>query len=90
MDKEQALVAFEKHSIRRFFDENEETWYFSVIDVVAALTDSVNPRDYWFKMKNRVKSEDGFELSTICRQLKLASADGKKYATSTDKTGVYP
>jgi hypothetical protein len=81
MDREKALVAFEKHPIRRLFDEAEETWYFSVIDVVAALTDSANPRDYWFKMKIRVKSEDGFELSTICRQLKLPAADGKKYAT---------
>ncbi len=81
MDKERALVTFEKHPIRRVFDETEDTWYFSVVDVVEALTDSVNPRDYWFRMKVRVKTEDGFELSTICRQLKLASADGKKYAT---------
>ena len=50
MTKEKALVAFEKHAIRRFFDEAEEAWYFSVIDVVAALTDSVNPWDYWFKV----------------------------------------
>ena len=52
-------------------DAENEKWYFSVIDVVGALTDSVNPRDYWFKMKVRVKSEDGIELSTICRQLKM-------------------
>ena len=52
MDKQKALVAFEKYAIRRFFDEGQEAWYFSVIDVVAALTDSVNPRDYWFKMKS--------------------------------------
>lgn len=81
MDKEQALVTFEKYKIRRLYDEQKATWYFSVIDVVAALTDSTNPRDYWFKMKTRVKTEDGFELSTICRQLKLVSSDGKKYAT---------
>jgi DNA-damage-inducible protein D len=81
MSKEHAIVAFEKHSIRRFFDETQEIWYFSVVDVVAALTDSVNARDYWFKMKTRVKTEDGFELSTICRQLKLIASDGKKYAT---------
>jgi DNA-damage-inducible protein D len=81
MEKEKALVAFEQYKIRRFYDEQNETWYFSVIDVVATLTDSVNPRDYWFKMKNRVKTEDGFELSTICRQLKLLSSDGKKYNT---------
>ncbi len=81
MSKEKALVAFEKHAIRRFFDETEEAWYFSVIDVVAALTDSVNPRDYWFKMKIRVKTEDGFELSTICRQLKMKAPDGKMRET---------
>jgi len=81
MTKEPMIVAFEKHSIRRVFDEAQETWYFSVVDVVDALTDSVNPRDYWFKMKIRVKTEDGFQLSTICRQLKLTSAYGKQYAT---------
>jgi hypothetical protein len=71
MDNERAIVAFERYKIRRFYDEQTETWYFSVIDVVGTLTDSVNPRDYWFKMKVRVKTEDGLELSTICRQLKL-------------------
>lgn len=71
MKTERSLVAFEDHKIRRVYDEKSETWFFSVVDVVAALTDSVNARDYWFKMKIRVKTEDGFELSTICRQLKL-------------------
>ena len=52
-----------------------------MVDVVAALTDSVNPRDYWFKMKIRVKTEDGFELSTICRQLKMKAPDGKMRET---------
>jgi len=70
MDKEQALAVFENYKIRRQYDEKNETRYFSVIDIVAALTDSVNPRDYWFKMKLRVKTEDGIELSTICRQFK--------------------
>ncbi|OGQ88469.1 MAG: antirepressor [Deltaproteobacteria bacterium RIFOXYD12_FULL_56_24] len=81
MENEHSLVAFEKYKIRRFFDEKSETWFFSVVDVVASLTDSVNPRDYWFKMKTRVKTEDGFQLSTICRQLKVPAADGKKYLT---------
>jgi len=81
MNQEQAIIAFEKHSIRRFFDEARESWYFSVVDVVAALTDSVNPRDYWFKMKIRVKTEAGFELSTICRQLKMKAPDGKMRET---------
>jgi len=64
MNKEQALAVFENYKIRRQYDEMNETWYFSVIDIVAALTDSVNPRDYWFKMKIRVNTEE--ELS--CRQ----------------------
>ncbi len=54
---------------------------FSIIDVVAVLTGSVNPRDYWFKMKIRVKSDDGIELSTICRQLKMKAPDGKMRET---------
>ena len=81
MENERSLVAFEAHDIRRFYDEKNDIWYFSVVDVVAALTDSVNPRDYWFKMKIRVKSEDGIELSTICRQLKMKAPDGKMRET---------
>jgi len=79
MSTDKSIVAFEKHKIRRLYDENDERWFFSVIDVVGALTDSVNPRDYWFKMKIRVKSEDGFQLSTICRQLKQET--GKNVVT---------
>ena len=71
MNKEDALIAFENYRILRFYDEKDESWYFPVIDVVGALTYSVNPRDYWFKMKIRVKTDDGLELSTICRQLKM-------------------
>lgn len=72
---------FDGQSIRRVYDEKTETWWFSVIDVVQVLTDSENARDYWFKMKLRVKSEDGAELSTVCRQLKLPAADGKQRLT---------
>ena len=90
MNDDQALVAFEEYKIRRQYDEGSETWYFSVTDIVGALTDSVNPRDYWFKMKIRVKSEDGFELSTICRRLKMTASDGKKYATDcSDVEGLF-
>lgn len=78
-NKSNKLVVFQNKSIRRVLVENE--WFFSVVDVVAVLTDSVNPRDYWFKMKKRIHSEDGIELSTLCRQLKLESSDGKKYST---------
>ncbi len=78
---ETKIALFEGRKIRRHWDKKKEVWYFSVVDIIEALTGSVNPRDYWFKMKLRVKSEDGAELSTICRQLKLESSDGKKYLT---------
>jgi prophage antirepressor-like protein len=81
MNTETAVKIFEDRKVRTHWDEQAEEWYFSVIDVIDILTDSVNPRDYWFKMKQRVKLEDGIELSTICRQLKLLSSDGKKYNT---------
>ncbi len=71
------IKLFESKQVRTHWDEKTETWFFSVIDVVGILTDSSNPRDYWFKMKKRVKTEDGFELSTICRQLKMKATDGK-------------
>jgi len=83
---ERSLVAFEEHAIRRLYDKASETWYFSVVDVVAALTDSVNPRDYWFRMKVRVKTEDGFELSTNCRQFNLKAQDGKMRGTDCANT----
>jgi DNA-damage-inducible protein D len=78
------IALFKGKKIRKTLYKNE--WMFSVIDVVEVLTDSVNPRDYWFKMKVRVKGEDGIELSTICRRLKLISTDGKKYETDCANT----
>jgi prophage antirepressor-like protein len=78
------IVVFESKTIRRIW--HEEEWYFSVVDVVAALTDSLNPRDYWFKMKMRVQSEGDVQLSTFCRQLKLGSSDKKKYVTDCANT----
>lgn len=74
-------TAFDGQAIRRVYDEATDTWWFSVIDIVQVLTDSENARDYWFKMKQRVKAEDGAELSTFCRQLKLPAADGKQRLT---------
>ena len=81
MPENTQIKLFEEKKVRSVWNEEEQQWYFSVIDVVEVLTESVNPRDYWFKMKKRVHSEDGVELSTICRQLKLLSSDGKKYST---------
>ena len=77
---------FEGQKIRRHWDEEKELWYFSLVDVIAALTDSSNPRDYWFKMKVRVQTEEGAELSTFCRQLKLPASDGKYYLTDVANT----
>ena len=81
MNKKKQVAIFEGKKIRRTWDDKKELWYFSVVDVIAALTDSVNPRDYWFKMKIRAKTEEGAELSTFCRQLKLQASDGKYYLT---------
>jgi DNA-damage-inducible protein D len=83
MNKEQALAVFENYNIRRQYDEKNETWYFSVIDIVAALIqqpDFQTARKYWNKLKERLKKE-GSESVTNCHQLKLEAADGKKYLT---------
>lgn len=82
------IALFKGKQIRKTIHNNE--WWFSVVDVIHALTDSQNPNDYWYKMKIRVKSEDEIELSTICRQLKLESSDGKKYETDCANTeGIF-
>jgi prophage antirepressor-like protein len=82
------LAIFNGKQIRKTLDEN--AWWFSVIGVVGALTASFNPRDYWYEMKIREKDDSGVELSTICRQLKLTSADGKRYETDCANTeGIF-
>ena len=87
-DQETRIVFFRKKGIRKIIHEKE--WWFSVIDVIAVLTDSLNPNDYWYKMTIRAKNEDGIELSTICRRLKLKASDGKKYETDcADTEGIF-
>lgn len=82
------IALFQGKEIRKILLRNE--WWFSVVDVIFALTESANPNDYWYRMKVRVKDEDEIELSTICRQLKLESSDGKKYETDCANTeGVF-
>jgi len=81
-----SIKLFEQKKVRTHWEEQEEQWYFSVIDVVSVLTDTSNPRDYWFKMKVRVKLEDGIELSTICRQFKMKATDGKMRETDCANT----
>jgi len=78
------ISIFYGKKIRRIFLDNE--WWFSVIDVIASLTDSKNPRDYWHKMKIREKNTANTELSTICRQLKLVASDGKSRETDCANT----
>ena len=78
-----SLAIFETYKIRRIYDERKETWYFSVIDIVAALieqTDFKKAKSYWTTLKNRLKQE-GSELVTKCDQLKMQSTDGKFYKT---------
>lgn len=87
VDDNQAVAKisiFEGKEVRKVLHGGE--WWFSVVDVIEVLTDSSEPRKYWNAMKARVKSDDGIELSTICRQLKLMAADGKKYGTDCANT----
>ena len=74
-----SLVVFGSKKIRRAWHKGE--WYFSIVDIIAALTDSDAPSKYWTAMKRREEESSGFQLSTICRQLKLNSLDGKSYKT---------
>ncbi|WP_316811450.1 Bro-N domain-containing protein [Pedobacter heparinus] len=79
------IKLFESKRIRSEWSDTDQKWYFSVIDVIAVLTESNDPKDYWYRMKKREKLS-GVELSTLCRQLKLESSDGKKYATDCSDT----
>lgn len=81
MNKDHALAVFEDFKIRRVYDEKTEIWYFSVVDIIAALIqqpDYQTARKYWNKLKERLKKE-GSQSVTNCRQLKLLAADGKRY-----------
>lgn len=82
--KNTKIALFKGKKIRKVIYNDE--WWFSVIDVIAALTGSVNPRDYWYKMKIRVKDESEIEVSTNCRQLKLLASDGKMRETDCANT----
>ena len=80
---------FEGAQIRSVWDNNKEDYYFSVVDVISALTGSSNPRDYWFKLKIRMTEEEKSELSTKCRRLKMKAQDGKFRETDTlDTKGI--
>ena len=70
------LIVFQDKKIRRIWHNNE--WYFSVVDVVGVLTESGDPKDYWYRLKKREAESAGIELSTICRQLKIIFLNLKK------------
>lgn len=85
---ENKIKVFENRQVRTLWNAEEEEWYFSVIDVVAILTDSEDPKNYWYVLKNRLKKE-GSELLTFCKGLKMRAPDGKMRQTDClDTKGV--
>ena len=80
MSKQEIVKIFGDRKIRSVWDDEAEKWYFSIVDVVAVLTESENPRNYWKVLKNRLKKE-GNQTVTNCNQLKLRAEDGKMRMT---------
>lgn len=85
MTKKEAIKIFEEKKVRTVWDDETEEWFFSVVDVVAILTDSPNPSNYRKVLKHRLRKE-GNESVTNCNQLKLPSTDGKYYKTDVATT----
>jgi len=85
MSRENKIQLFQKQSVRTHWDEEQEKWYFSVIDVVGILSESVNPQAYWRKLKQRLKKE-GNESVTNCHALKMVAQDGKMRMTDVANT----
>ena len=85
MKKENSIILFNQKKVRRHWDDNKEQWYFSIVDVVAILTESINPQAYWRKLKERLKKE-GNETVTNCHGLKMQAADGKMRFTDVADT----
>ncbi len=85
MRKQNELKIFEDKKIRSLWDDGQEKWYFSIVDVITVLTESPNPRKYWSVLKSRLKAE-GSQLATNCSQLKMQSTDGKYYLTDVADT----
>ncbi len=85
MDKKNSIVLFSQKEVRRHWNDEQELWYFSIVDVVAILTDSTNPPAYWRKLKQRLKKE-GSESVTNCHALKMRAADGKMRLTDVADT----
>ncbi len=79
------IKRFEDKKVRTLWDDGQEKWYFSIVDVIAVLTESPNPRKYWSVLKKRLKAEES-QLATNCSQLKMQSSDGKFYLTDVADT----
>ena len=80
MTKKQSLQIFEENKVRTVWDDEQEKWYFSIVDVVTVLTDSINPQAYWRKLKQRL-TEEGNQTVTNCHAFKMKAADGKMRLT---------
>jgi len=85
MEQKNAIQIFEDKKVRTLWDSDQEKWFLSIVDIIAILTDSPNPRKYWSVLKTRLKAE-GSELTTNCSQLKMQAADGKFYLTDVADT----
>ena len=85
MKKAESIILFNQKQVRRHWDADKEIWYFSVIDVIAVLTDSTTPKRYWSDLKIKLK-EEGSEVYDKIVQLKFVAADGKNYATDCFST----
>lgn len=85
MKQKEAIKLFEDKKVRTLWDVENEQWFFSIVDVIAILTESPNPRKYWSVLKTRLKAE-GSQLATNCSQLKMQSTDGKFYLTDVADT----
>ena len=86
MTQKQAIQLFEQRKVRTVWDDETQKWYCSIIDVVAVLTDSPDPKRYWSVLKTRIKKEAGNEGTTICSTLKMPAADGKMRSTDVADT----
>lgn len=85
MTQKESIRLFEERKVRAIWDDEQEEWYFSIVDVIQILTDSADGRKYWNKLKQRLK-EEGSELVTNCHQLKLRATDGKMRLTDVANT----
>jgi len=85
MTKETAIKLFEQKEVRSIWNEDEEKWYFAIVDVIGALTESIDQQAYWRKLKQRLK-EEGNETVNNCHALKMIAADGKMRLTDVADT----